>query len=247
MRGEVVDPFADHHAVRVDLAKSSPGFRQQLGQAIHIRPVGVGMVVPFIVTREHLLRDLVQLKIAETITLDDAPRGLEKVASVRVAGTDLVVEHLAVARGGVEVLTRPITRVVRMPGSRFCDQRDGASQSVFESCLSRVAADVRRRISRPNRMLLRLLTLAATIFQTRSQVEQRKGFVVLAHGFGSYQPAKRGQAQNGCGNARPRGHSRSCGRTGCVAYSGDMQSPESLLVLASASGPNVYATWYLVV
>src|SRR5439155_14159597 len=100
LRGEVVDPFAVHDAVRVDLPKSGLGFRQQFGQAIHIRPVGVGMVVPYIVTREHLLRDLVQLKIAETITLEDAPRGLEKVASVRVAGTDLVVEHLAVARGG---------------------------------------------------------------------------------------------------------------------------------------------------
>src|SRR6266581_2191730 len=45
-----------------------------------------------------------------------------------------------------------------------------AAKRVFEKCLGRVAADVRRRISRPNHVLFRLLTSVATIFQTRSKL-----------------------------------------------------------------------------
>src|SRR6267142_6735823 len=55
------------------------------------------------------------------------------------------------------------------PHSRPFFVRFGRTKSVFGNCVSRVAADVRSRISRQNRALLRLLTSAATIFQTRSK------------------------------------------------------------------------------
>ena len=45
------------------------------------------------------------------------------------------------------------------------------AESLSENCRNSVAADVRRRISLPSRTFLRLLTSAATIFQTRSGTE----------------------------------------------------------------------------